>query len=168
MNTKWNEIEGHWTTMKGKVKEKWSDLTDDDLGEINGNRDQLVGKLQARYGITLEEAEQRVNHFVDEADRNRDTWFNISPDADAAMKGGAAAGAVTGAIAGSAVGPLGTIGGAIIGGVAAGAASAAAVNEVDKHDNDGSPGEKPKIDSVDPDEIYDRPDSTYVKPDRSF
>ncbi len=142
MKTNWNEIEGHWTTLKGKVKEKWADLTDDDLGEINGKRDQLVGKLQTRYGITLEEAEKRVDHFVDEADQNRNTWFNISPDADSAMKAGAAAGAVTGAIAGAALGPLGAVGGAAVGAAAAGSASAVAVNAVDKHDKDGSPNEK--------------------------
>ncbi|MFM9873899.1 MAG: CsbD family protein [Fimbriimonadaceae bacterium] len=138
----WNEIEGHWTVLKGRVKEKWADLTDDDLGEINGQRDQLVGKLQTRSGMTLEEAEAQVNHFVDEVNSDRANWFNMSNDADAAMKGGGTAGAVVGAIAGAAAGPLGAVVGAAIGGVAGGAASAAAVGAVDKHDNDGSIKEK--------------------------
>src|SRR4051794_33815551 len=46
----WNRVEGNWKEVKGKVKEKWAKLTDDDLTEINGRRDQLEGRLQARYG----------------------------------------------------------------------------------------------------------------------
>jgi uncharacterized protein YjbJ (UPF0337 family) len=44
----WNRIEGNWKQMTGKVKEKWGDLTDDDLTQINGKREQLEGKLQER------------------------------------------------------------------------------------------------------------------------
>jgi uncharacterized protein YjbJ (UPF0337 family) len=42
----WNRIEGNWKQIKGKVKEQWEDLTDDDLDEIAGKRDQLEGKIQ--------------------------------------------------------------------------------------------------------------------------
>lgn len=42
----WDQIEGKWTQFKGKAKEKWGDITDDDLDKIDGKRDQLVGKLQ--------------------------------------------------------------------------------------------------------------------------
>ena len=46
----WNRVEGNWNKVKGKVKEKWGNLTDDDLTAINGQRDQLEGKIQERYG----------------------------------------------------------------------------------------------------------------------
>ena len=45
----WNRIEGSWKQVKGKVKEKWGKLTDDDLNVIAGKRDQLEGKIQERY-----------------------------------------------------------------------------------------------------------------------
>ena len=47
----WNRVEGNWKNIKGKVKEQWGKLTDDDLDVINGKRDQLEGKIQARYGM---------------------------------------------------------------------------------------------------------------------
>jgi uncharacterized protein YjbJ (UPF0337 family) len=47
----WNRVEGNWKKMKGKAKEKWGRLTDDDLALINGKREQLEGKIQERYGI---------------------------------------------------------------------------------------------------------------------
>lgn len=59
----WDQIEGKWTQMKGKVKEKWGDMTDDDLDKIAGRRDQLVGKLQERYGYAKDQAEKEVDSF---------------------------------------------------------------------------------------------------------
>jgi uncharacterized protein YjbJ (UPF0337 family) len=61
----WDRIEGGWKQMSGKVKEQWGKLTDDDLTEISGKRDQLAGKLQARYGIAKEEAESQLKKFED-------------------------------------------------------------------------------------------------------
>ncbi|MBQ0804743.1 MULTISPECIES: CsbD family protein [unclassified Sulfitobacter] len=60
----WDTIKGNWKQMTGKVKEEWGDLTDDDLTEAAGERDQLVGKIQAKYGIAKEEAEKQVDKFV--------------------------------------------------------------------------------------------------------
>jgi len=57
----WEKIKGSWTQTKGAVKEQWGKLTDDDLMEIEGRRDQLVGKIQTRYGIPHEEAEAQVS-----------------------------------------------------------------------------------------------------------
>lgn len=54
----WEKMKGGWSQTKGAVKEQWGKLTDDDLLEIEGRRDQLIGKLQTRYGITREEAER--------------------------------------------------------------------------------------------------------------
>jgi uncharacterized protein YjbJ (UPF0337 family) len=59
----WDQVEGQWKQLKGKVKEKWGKLTDDDLTVIGGKRDQLCGKLQQRYGYSKEEAERHVEDW---------------------------------------------------------------------------------------------------------
>lgn len=59
----WDQIQGSWKQMTGKVKAKWGDLTDDDLTSIAGRRDQLVGKLQNKYGLGKEEAEKQIKDF---------------------------------------------------------------------------------------------------------
>src|SRR5271154_4358510 len=51
----WEQFEGKWKQYSGKVKEKWGKLTDDDLQQIAARRDQLVGKIQERYGIAKEQ-----------------------------------------------------------------------------------------------------------------
>jgi uncharacterized protein YjbJ (UPF0337 family) len=68
--TIWEKFKGSWNQTKGAVKEQWGKLTDDDLLEIEGRRDQLVGKIQTRYGITKEEAETQVGTW--EQKRYRD------------------------------------------------------------------------------------------------
>lgn len=59
----WDQVEGNWKQFKGVVKEKWGKLTDDDFDYIGGKKDQLVGKLQERYGCTREEAERQANDW---------------------------------------------------------------------------------------------------------
>lgn len=56
----WHFIEAQWTRLKGKIKEEFGELTDDDIMEIEGKREALIGKLQLRYNISREEAEQRA------------------------------------------------------------------------------------------------------------
>ncbi|HUB02510.1 MAG TPA: CsbD family protein [Terriglobales bacterium] len=56
----WDQVQGKWTQLTGSVKEKWGKLTDDDLKVIDGKRDRLVGKIQERYGVTKENAEDQV------------------------------------------------------------------------------------------------------------
>ncbi len=56
----WDQIEGNWKQFKGKVKEKWGQLTDDELDEVSGKKDQLIGMLQKRYGWGREQAEREV------------------------------------------------------------------------------------------------------------
>ena len=56
-------VEGNWKQLKGKLKEQWGKLTDDDLTEIAGKRDIMVGKLQERYGIAKEDAERQLEKF---------------------------------------------------------------------------------------------------------
>ena len=54
------EIKGNWHQFVGKAKEKWGRLTEDDWKVMEGKRDQLVGKIQERYGIAREEAEREL------------------------------------------------------------------------------------------------------------
>jgi uncharacterized protein YjbJ (UPF0337 family) len=56
----WEKTKGQWNQAKGAVKKQWGKLTDDDLTVIAGQRDQLVGKIQERYGIAKEEADKQV------------------------------------------------------------------------------------------------------------
>jgi uncharacterized protein YjbJ (UPF0337 family) len=60
----WDQLEGKWKQYSGKVKEKWGKLTDDDLEVVRGRRDQLIGKIQERYGIVRQEAEKQVDEFA--------------------------------------------------------------------------------------------------------
>jgi uncharacterized protein YjbJ (UPF0337 family) len=64
-------FEGKWTQLKGRVKEQWGKLTDDDLDQINGRAEQLVGKIQERYGIARDEAQRQVDELFSAADRRR-------------------------------------------------------------------------------------------------
>ena len=59
----WDQIKGNWKQFAGKAKEKWGRLTDDDWKIVEGKRDQLVGKIQERYGITREAAESQLAEF---------------------------------------------------------------------------------------------------------
>ena len=56
-------LKGQWKQLKGKVKEKWGKLTDDDLTEVEGRRDYLIGRIQERYGIAKDKAESEVRDF---------------------------------------------------------------------------------------------------------
>lgn len=58
-----DRAEGKWKQMKGAIKEKWGKLTDDDLKIIEGNRDQLIGRVQERYGVAKEEAQKQVQEW---------------------------------------------------------------------------------------------------------
>jgi uncharacterized protein YjbJ (UPF0337 family) len=59
----WNQVQGNWKQFTGKVKEKWGKLTDDELDQIAGKRDVLIGQIQKKYGIAQEEAEKQVKDF---------------------------------------------------------------------------------------------------------
>jgi uncharacterized protein YjbJ (UPF0337 family) len=63
----WNRVEGNWKQTKGKIKEKWGQLTDDDLTQINGKRDQLEGLIQERYGIAKDRARKDVEDWLNTA-----------------------------------------------------------------------------------------------------
>jgi uncharacterized protein YjbJ (UPF0337 family) len=59
-----DQLQGKWKQVKGTVKERWGKLTDDDVNIINGQNDQLVGKIQERYGIAKEEAQRQVDEWM--------------------------------------------------------------------------------------------------------
>lgn len=61
----WDIVEGNWKQFKGKVKENWGKLTDDELDTIAGKRDQLAGRLQEAYGIGKDDAEKQIREFED-------------------------------------------------------------------------------------------------------
>jgi uncharacterized protein YjbJ (UPF0337 family) len=59
----WDTIKGKWKELSGKVKEKWGKLTDDDVRVVGGQKDQLIGRLQQRYGYAKDQAEREVEDF---------------------------------------------------------------------------------------------------------
>ena len=59
----WDTVKGEWKQVRGKIKEQWGKLTDDDLDRMEGKRDQLLGAVQKRYGIAKEETERQVKQF---------------------------------------------------------------------------------------------------------
>lgn len=64
-------LEGKWKQFRGKVQEQWGRFTDDELDQIDGRRDQIVGLLQEKYGYGLERAEDEFDSFVDSLEDDR-------------------------------------------------------------------------------------------------
>jgi len=60
----WDHVQGKWSELKGQVKTKWAKLTDDDMTLIGGKFDEIVGRLQQRYGHTRDAAEREVDTFI--------------------------------------------------------------------------------------------------------
>lgn len=60
----WDQIEGKWRQARGAVKQKWGKLTDDDLAFIGGSKDKFVGRLQERYGLNKEQAQNQIDEWV--------------------------------------------------------------------------------------------------------
>lgn len=58
-------LKGNWKQMKGSIKEKWGELTDDEIAEAEGNTEKLIGKVQAKYGYERAKAENEVNEWMD-------------------------------------------------------------------------------------------------------
>src|SRR5659263_526041 len=57
-------LKGKWNEIKGGVKEKWGKLTEDDLTQVEGNQEKLLGLLQQKYGYAKDKAEQEYNDFI--------------------------------------------------------------------------------------------------------
>ena len=62
MNT--DQLNGNWQVLKGKLQKQWGKLTSDDLDVIEGNRKEIVGRIQARYGYAKEHAEREVDEWL--------------------------------------------------------------------------------------------------------
>jgi len=62
-------LEGQWKQLRGRIKEAWGVLTDDELDQIDGKRDRLIGKLQEKYGYSRVEADEEVDRFLNDLDR---------------------------------------------------------------------------------------------------
>jgi uncharacterized protein YjbJ (UPF0337 family) len=60
----WDQIKADWKDMRGKARVQWGKLTDDDLAQAQGNREQLEAALQKRYGVAKEEAQKQVDKWV--------------------------------------------------------------------------------------------------------
>jgi uncharacterized protein YjbJ (UPF0337 family) len=60
----WDQIRGQWLQVKGLARSKWGKLTDDDVTNVSGKKDQLIGRIQERYGILKEEAEKQVDEWL--------------------------------------------------------------------------------------------------------
>ena len=63
-------LKGRWNQLRGEIRTRWGKLTDDDLTQIQGHAEKMIGKLQERYGYKREQAEKELNDFL-----------NTSPDA---------------------------------------------------------------------------------------
>ena len=68
----WDRIKGNWKQWKGKAKEQWGKITDDDFDRIDGKREQLAGKIQEAYGIGKDEAERQLKEWESRLDERTD------------------------------------------------------------------------------------------------
>ena len=59
-------FKGKWKELKGSVKEKWGNLTDDEVTEVEGKSEKLVGILQEKYGYSKDKAQEEYNKFMDD------------------------------------------------------------------------------------------------------
>jgi uncharacterized protein YjbJ (UPF0337 family) len=66
----WDQVKGNWKQFKGQVQQKWGKLTNDDMDLIDGKREELSGKIQAKYGYEKEEAEKQIDSFCDSGCKN--------------------------------------------------------------------------------------------------
>ena len=64
-----NRTAGMWKQVRGKIKEQWGKLTDDEIDQLEGKSDQLAGKIQEKYGLAKDEAERQSKEF-----RSRNNW----------------------------------------------------------------------------------------------
>jgi uncharacterized protein YjbJ (UPF0337 family) len=62
-------FKGQWMQLKGKIRQQWGKLTDDEVDQIQGNSEMLIGKIQERYGHSRDEAEREVNRWYDDQGR---------------------------------------------------------------------------------------------------
>lgn len=66
----WNIVEGKWKRMAGSVKERWGEMTDNEIAETHGKRDQLEGLLQQKYGLTQQAATEQIDEWANKLKEN--------------------------------------------------------------------------------------------------
>lgn len=59
-------IEGKWQQVKGDVKTRWGDLTDDEIDQVDGQREKLAGLLKEKYGKDKDEVEKEIDDWVED------------------------------------------------------------------------------------------------------
>lgn len=64
-----DRLEGKWKQVKGEIRERWGDLTEDEVDQIDGKSENLEGKIQEKYGLAKEEAKEQVRKFLDYVDK---------------------------------------------------------------------------------------------------
>ncbi|MEO6575634.1 MAG: CsbD family protein [Polyangiaceae bacterium] len=65
----WDALKGDWTQLKGKAKQKWAKLTDDDLKLVEGKAEELIGRLQHHYGYKRDQAEREVDTWMESVNK---------------------------------------------------------------------------------------------------
>ncbi|MGH8604351.1 MAG: CsbD family protein [Gammaproteobacteria bacterium] len=60
----WEQVRGHWKLLKGTVKQKWGNLTKEEINIVEGKREELIGRLEAKYGYTKEKAEAQADAWA--------------------------------------------------------------------------------------------------------
>lgn len=83
----WEQVEGEWKQVKGAVKSKWAKLTDDDMQNVAGKKDNLIGKIQERYGILKDEAEKQVDEWITKFDHKMGAATDQAKDASNRARG---------------------------------------------------------------------------------
>jgi uncharacterized protein YjbJ (UPF0337 family) len=68
----WDRIEGNWKQFTGQARQKWGKLTDSDWQTVGGKKDELVGRIQERYGIAKDEADKQANAWADALKEEQD------------------------------------------------------------------------------------------------
>ena len=66
-------FKGRWNQLKGEIRTRWGKLTDDDVTQIQGQAEKMIGKLQERYGYKREQAEKELNDFLNSSPGSRRT-----------------------------------------------------------------------------------------------
>jgi uncharacterized protein YjbJ (UPF0337 family) len=68
----WDQIEGQWKQLGSQVKSKWAKFTDDDVKNLGAKKDDLIGKIQERYGVLKDEAEHQVDQWLKDLKQHTD------------------------------------------------------------------------------------------------
>jgi uncharacterized protein YjbJ (UPF0337 family) len=126
-------LKSRWTRLKGQLRRQWDRLTEDDVEDIGGDREVLLGMLQEYYGRNRSQSERDLQRWLDAqaaaVPKDRPRVKPAPTDAGGAgpvgVAIGTAGGAAAGAVAGSFGGPVGTLVGAAVGGLAGGLAGKA-------------------------------------------